>query len=67
MNHPGAEVPRCSAPAGLPGVPTIIPRPGDPKLVHQPSEFVPVDHFVAATRVYAHLMLESLGLAVGPG
>ncbi len=45
------------------GVPTIILGPGDPKMAHQPDEFVPVDQLVAAARIYAGLMVDSLGLA----
>lgn len=45
------------------GVPTIILGPGDPKIAHQPDEFVPVDELVAAARAYVGLMLETLGLA----
>jgi acetylornithine deacetylase/succinyl-diaminopimelate desuccinylase family protein len=47
------------------GVPCLILGPGDPKLAHQPDEFVPVDQLVAATRIYAGLMLDGLGLAEG--
>ncbi len=45
------------------GVPTVILGPGDPKIAHQPEECVPVSQLVAATRIYAGLMLTCLGLA----
>lgn len=44
------------------GVPTIILGPGDPKIAHQPDEFVPADELVAAARIYAGRMRESPGL-----
>ncbi len=44
------------------GVPTVILGPGEPKIAHQPDEFVPVGELVTAARIYAGLMVDSLGL-----
>jgi len=41
-------------------VPTIVLGPGDPKLAHQPNEFVEINKMADAARIYAHAAVKML-------
>jgi len=42
-------------------IPTIVFGPGDPKMAHQPNEYIDIDLMAESARVYAYSALKMLG------
>ncbi len=43
-------------------IPTVVLGPGDPKLAHQPNEYIDIELMAEAARIYAYSAVEMLSI-----